>query len=349
MEDIKNTVDTQAENEELDTMPVAEDALNVAVVNAAPKKYKRVVRRVKRVNVPVDQEYRIERKQKQETEPVSTKPVNKVKRTIIIATVILAVIVGIAFVGKMFINDVAPAEPEITVTKPVNMDGATTIGQYSVNVYKNIIVGKNPFVFNNAKTNDAELCYTVMLDGEELFTTGFLAPGAAISWLPENIKEHGRTYNCHVIVTAKDLVTGEELNSLDIRQLIYIDKNLPQTTSPSDFKYTVVVDNYSKATVIDGVVNIGYEVAVHENPAHPLKAGDKIDVRVPETVIVKGNGEEKEVTTGDFEVKECTNKYIYMVGYSVVEDCYDIDRTMTTRYNISGYERHSNGVFDFGE
>jgi hypothetical protein len=228
------------------------------------------------------------------------------------------------------------------------MDGEKTIGQYSVNVYKNIIIGRNPFVFNNAKTNDAEICYTIMCDGVEMFSTDFLAPGDAISWLPE-VEEHGKTYNCHIIVTARDLVTGEELNSLDIRQLIYVNNKLPQTTAPSDYKYTVIVDNYSKAIVQDGYVYIGYEVAVHENPAHPLKEGDKIDVRVPETVIVSGHGKEIEVPTNDFEYATQSHNYLHMVGYSQVEDVYDLQYKMVTRYSISGYERFSNGIFYFGE
>lgn len=338
MEDIKNKT-----NDQVNDTP---DTPNIVVIDTpttTPKRYKKVIRRVKKGPSTVT---------KKEIEKAAdeglAKPANKVRKFIILGAFVLIVLFTIAFVGKMFLEDVSPVEPDITITKPVNMDGEKTIGQYSVNVYKNIIIGRNPFVFNNAKTNDAEICYTIMCDGVEMFSTDFLAPGDAISWLPE-VEEHGKTYNCHVIVTARDITTKAELNSLDIRQLIYIDKNLPQTTSPSDFKYTVVVDNYSNATVIDGYVYIGYEVAVHENPAHPLKPGDKIDVRVPETVIVNGHGEEIEVTTNDFEVKECNNKYIYMVGYSVIEDVYDIDYEMTTRYNISGYERYSNGIFDFGQ
>ena len=234
------------------------------------------------------------------------------------------------------------------IYKPADMDGEKTIGQYSVRVYENIIIGKQPFVFENSVHNDAEICYSVMYKEEEIFNSGYIKPGDAVSWAGDNVDEQGKTYGCNIIVSARDLVTGETLNSCNLRQLIHIDNSLPRTTGNSAFIYSVTVDNYSKAQITNGYTTIDYDVAITANELHPAEEGAALKVGVPETVIVRGVNGEYEVKTNALQYKTRESQYIYMGGAVPVEGATGDNYKMVTEYYINVYDQEPNAEFNFG-
>lgn len=284
---------------------------------------------------------------KEEKKPLTK--ADKIKRGAFIGAGIVALIAILIMLFSGYADHVESGEIiKTTETKPVTMDGSTAIGQYSVKVYENIIIGKYPFVFENVSGNNANLQYSIMCEDQELFNTGTMAPGEAVSWDGANVEEQGRTYGCNIIVTASDPNSGELLNSMNIRQLIYIDNRLTRTTGASAYRYLATVDAYSKAEVKGGKTVIGYNIAVAANQLHPAEEGASLKLSVPGTVIIRGGGEELEATTNDLTYVKCTDQFLHMAGSAVVEGATGDNYKMTTEYYVNAYDQKPNAVFDFG-
>lgn len=285
----------------------------------------------------------------------SDKPSNKVKKEVKKSTKLIAGVVGAVLLVAVGIFAVLStlnavhggggSDPDIV--KPSDMDNGQEICQYTVRVYENIIIGKTPFVFENVVKNDADLCYSIMYKGTELYNSGWLAPGDAASWSAEEIKEQRKTYGCNIIITARDHETGAELNSVNLRQLIHIDNSLPRTTGNSAFVYSIVVDGYSKAKVVNGKTMIDYDVAVIANKLHPAEPGAALGLSVPNVVVAKGQNEYIQVITSPLKYKTQESQFIHMVGNAVIEGATGDDYTMITEYYVNVYDQNPNAEFLF--
>lgn len=317
--------------------------------NSNPSDKKVDINRIKNANSPDDKK---KSAFSDETENKAEKGMSKGKK-IAIGVISGLLIVAIGIIGVLSSLDrvngpggVISGDQEIT--KPVDMDGDKQICQYSVRVYENIIIGKVPFVFENSVHNDADLCYSIIYKDTELFNTGYIKPGDAVSWSAEEIEEQGKTYGCNIFVTARHKDTGEELNSFNLRQLIHIDNTLPKTTGNSAYIYAITVDGYSKAEVINGKTFMEYDMAITANHLHPAEEGAALKVGVPETITVKGPNGDVEVFTNGLQYVDRDSQYIYMAGKALIEGATDDNYTMTTEYYVNVYDQHPNAEFGNG-
>ena len=271
-----------------------------------------------------------------EAEKVENKTVQIVAACLtILFVIIVLVIAAVKYVKKVDPNEDAGLASNIQVS----LEGDDQSGYFAVKVYDSVIIGALDFVFENIESNTVDLCFSVVddIDGE-IFNSGYLAPGGGVSWDAKNVAG-GRTYNCDVLVTSRNRETGEEGNSITLRQKYHIDKTLPKTTGPSAYLYLVAVDNYER---IENAT-LEYNMCVATNPLHPAEEGVGLHMLAPETLTIDGN----EFPINQIEYKKQQDQYLYMENRVAVLDVEE-ERQINVEYYISPFNhRDANAFFKF--